>query len=275
MSKKYFAEKLKTVLEVKNRIIKEFGGKPLNYTKLLNEYLGYGRKLKPYLADTFGILNKAVDRGENVVFEGAHGVFLDTDWGTYPYVTASPILPAYIGIGAGVSPRKLTRIIGVAKVYLTRVDTGACPMPTEMKGEIAENLREKAHEYGATTGRPRRLGWLDLVQLRFAARLCEFTELAIIKADIVSGFKSLKVCVGYQYRGRRVDYLDIDTEDLRKVKPVYKEFPGWKEDLDKIREYKDLPKNTRNYLEFIEKFVGVPIKLISVGPSLEATIVKK
>ncbi len=274
LDKKTFHRKLSEVLKVKNRIIKEFGGEEFNHEKMATEYLNYGKKLRPYLADTFEVLNKAITQKKNVVFEGAHGIFLDVDWGTYPYVTASSIVPWNVGAGAGVDPRKLEEIIGVAKVYVTRVDMGACPMPTEMHGKEADFLREKAHEYGATTGRPRRIGWLDLVQLRFAARLCGLTSLAIIKTDILSGYKTVKACVGYRFKNKTVDYLDIDTEDLRKVKPVYKKFLGWDGDLSKIKSYEKLPKNLRRYLEFMEKFTGVPVKFISTGPRAEETIVR-
>ena len=266
--------KLRTALSVKNRIIQAFSGDRLSYKKTLSEYHILGKKLKPYFANTFDILNGAIDKGKNVLFEGAHGIFLDVDWGTYPYVTASSILPSNIGACAGVNPKKIDEIVGVVRVYLTRVDTGACPMPTEMKGKLADELREKAHEYGATTGRPRRIGWNDLVQVRFAAKLCGFTSLAITKPDILSKFKKILICIGYKYHGKTIDYLDIDTEKLRQVKPVYKKFEGWKEDLSEIREYNKLPKNCRDYIEFIEKYTRTPVKYISVGPRLEQTIIK-
>lgn len=274
LDKRVLSEKLKRSLMVKNRIIKEFGGEKFVFQKVLDEYLALGKKLKPYIANSFKILNKAADKGKNILFEGAHGIFLDNDWGTYPYVTSSSILPSNIGAGAGINPKKIDKILGIARVYLTRIDTGACPMLTEIKDKTANFLRKKANEYGATTGRPRRIGWMDLIQVRFAARLCGFTELAITKPDILSGFKTIPVCIGYQYKGKRVDYLDVDTESLRKVKPIYKEFQGWNEDISKIKRYKDLPKNCKIYLEFIEKFTHVPIKYISVGPTLEQTIHK-
>jgi len=274
IDQKMLGIKLKTELNIKNKIIKAFGGKPIGYKKTLSEYISFGKKLKPYFANTFEILNKAVNEGKNVLFEGAHGIFLDNDWGTYPYVTASSILPSNIGAGAGVNPKKIDEVVGIVRVYLTRVDTGACPMPTEMKGKIADEIREKAHEYGATTGRPRRIGWNDLVQVKFAARLCGFTSLAITKPDILSQFKKVLVCTGYKYQGKVVDYLDVDTEKLRQVKPIYKEFEGWDEDLSKIKDYKKLPKNCREYMEFIEQYTGVSVKYISVGPRLEQTIIK-
>jgi adenylosuccinate synthase len=272
---KMLAIKLKSEIQIKNKIIEAFGGEKFDYKKILSEYLALGKKLKPYFANTFEILNDAIDKKKNVLFEGAHGIFLDNDWGTYPYVTASSILPSNIGAGAGVNPKKIDEIIGIVRVYLTRVDTGACPMPTEMKGKLGDILREKAHEYGATTGRPRRIGWNDLVQVRFAAKLCGFTSLAITKPDILTKFKKISVCIGYKYRGKMIDYLDVDTEKLRQVKPVYKEFDGWDEDLTEIRDYQKLPPNCRKYIEFIEQFTHVPVKYISVGPRLEETIVKK
>jgi len=266
--------KLRPAIFIKNKVIKAFGGLEFDHRKTLSEYRSLGQKLKPYFANTFDILNNAIDKGKNVLFEGAHGIFLDVDWGTYPYVTASSILPSNIGAGAGVNPKKIDEVVGVVRVYLTRVDTGACPMPTEIKGKTADLLREKGHEYGSTTGRPRRIGWNDLVQVKFAARLCGFTSLAITKPDILSQFKKVLICTGYRYRGKVVDYLDIDTEKLRQVKPIYKEFDGWEENLSEITEYRKLPKNCRTYIEFIEKYTHTPVKYVSVGPRLEQTIIK-
>lgn len=274
LNKRQYSRKLGEIIEVKERIIKEFGGLRLNKSKLVDEYTKYGSKLKPYIGNTFNLLNNAIDNGKDVLFEGAHGIFLDNDWGTYPYVTASSILPSNIGAGAGVNPKKINKTIGVVRVYVTRVDTGACPMPTEIKGKLAGSIRDKAQEYGATTGRPRRIGWLDLVQVRFAAKLCGFSELAITKSDILSGFKSIPVCIAYKYKGKKVDYLDIDTEDLRKVIPVYKELKGWQEKISKINRYPDLPKNCRNYIEFVEQFTSVKVKIISLGPQKNQTIIK-
>ena len=274
LNKKIYSRKINEILKIKKRIIKEFGGSSLNKVKFVDEYTNYGRKLKPFIGNTFKILNNAVDNGHDVLFEGAHGIFLDNDWGTYPYVTASSILPSNIGAGAGVNPKKIDKTIGVVRVYLTRVDTGACPMPTEIKGKLANFIREKANEFGATTGRPRRIGWLDLVQIRFAAKLCGLSELAVTKADILTGFKSIPVCIGYIYKGKRIDYLDVDTEELRVVKPIYKEFKGWHEDISKIVKYNKLPNNCKEYFEFIERFTSVKIKIISVGPENNQTILK-
>lgn len=272
LDKKTLRNKLGTILGVKNRVIKEFGGEPLKLDQLVNEYFEYGKKLKPSITDTRKLLNLAISKKKNVIFEGAHGIFLDVDWGTYPYVSASSILPWNVGAGAGINPRKLDKIVGILKVYVTRVDTGACPMPTEIFGKFADELRTKAGEFGATTGRPRRIGWLDLVQIKAAVELCGVTELAIVKADILAEVKEIPVCIGYQYRGKKVGWYDVDTEELRKIKPIYKKFAGWKGDFSKMKKYADLPKNLRIYLEFIEKFTGVKIKLISVGPKREQTI---
>lgn len=274
IDRKILSTKLKSIIGIKNKIIKTFNGKTFSHKKVLDEYYTLGKKLKPYFANTFEVLNGAIDKKKNVLFEGAHGIFLDNDWGTYPYVTASSILPSNIGAGAGVNPKKIDEIVGIVRVYLTRVDTGACPMPTEIKGKVADELREKAHEYGATTGRPRRIGWNDLVQVRFAARLCGFTSLAITKPDILSQFKKVLVCTGYKYKGKLVDYLEVDTEKLREVTPIYKEFNGWDEDLTEIRDYQKLPNNCKKYIEFIEQFTHVPVKYISVGPRLEQTIIR-
>lgn len=273
LDKDLFAAKLEKILHVKNKIIKGFGGHELSLSKILKDYSQLLSKLKPFVADTFEILDGALKGKKNILFEGAHGFFLDNDWGTYPYVTASSILPSNIGAGAGVSPSKIDNVVGIVKAYTTRVDSGAGPLPTEIFGKLAEALRTWGGEFGTTTGRPRRIGWLDLVQLKFAVKLAGINYLVLTKGDVLASLRTVPVCVDYKLHGRSVGYLNINSEELKNVIPVYKELPGW-EETKNPKKYKDLPMEFRNYFEFIEKFVGVPIKIISVGPEREQTIVK-
>lgn len=269
-----FSEKLKVAVAVKNKILKAFGAKMFSYQQIKTELSAFAKKIKPYVKEIYYLLNKAEALGQTLLFEGAHGVFLDNDWGTYPFVTASSTLASQILVGAGISPSKITKVIGVAKAYITRVDTGECPVPTEVKGKLGDFLREKGAEYGATTGRPRRIAWFDVNLVKFAKSLNNFNELVLTKLDVLTGLPKIKICLAYQKDGKKVNYLDGDAEFLRKVKPVYEELPGWQEEIGRIKEYRDLPKNCRLYAERIEKLVGVPIKYISVGPQREATILR-
>lgn len=273
LDKELLKQKLSIILKVKNKIIKEFGGNPVSLNETVNSYYKDCLKLKKYIADTYEILNEAVRFKKNILFEGAHGIFLDNDWGTYPYVTASSILPSNIGAGAGIDPRKINEVIGVVKAYSTMVDSGARPFPSEIGGKIGEAIRGWGGEFGTTTGRPRRIGWLDLIQLKFAVKLAGITYLALTKADVLSGLKSINVCVGYKLNGKKVDYLNLNSEQLKKVTPVLKEFLGW-DDIAECKSFESLPKEFKAYISFIEKFVGIPVKIISVGPDREQTILK-
>ena len=270
--KKLFGQKLENILKVKNRIIEEFAGKTISFSEVFNLYQEYFKKLKPYIANTLEILENATASRKNLLFEGAHGIFLDNDWGTYPYVTASSILPSNIGAGSGIDPRKIDQVIGVVKAYATRVDSGAGPFPTEINGKLGDAVRLWGAEFGTTTGRPRRIGWLALVQLSFAVKLCGISFLTLTKADVLSGLKTISVCVGYKLNGKNVDYLDVNSEELKKVTPVYKNFEGWGE-MGDIKTYAKLPKEFKKYIEFIETFVKVPVKIVSIGPDRNQTIV--
>lgn len=271
--KEFFKKKLEGILEIKNKIISQFGGKKLSLSSVLKTSLDQYKKLKPFIDNTFSRLEEAVNKKRNILFEGAHGIFLDNDWGTYPYVTASSILPSNIGAGAGVNPRKLDQIVGVVKAYSTRVDSGAGPFPTEINGKLGDAIRLWGGEFGTTTGRPRRIGWLDLVQLKFAARVAGITQLALTKADVLSSLKQVSLCTAYKLKGKTVGYLDLNSENLKRVMPVYKEFDGW-EDIGNIHTIAKLPAEFKRYINFIEEFMGIPIKIISVGPDREQTILK-
>jgi len=273
LDKKLFGAKLEKILNVKNKIIKEFGGKELSLPKILRDYSIFFSKLRPFIANTFEILNGASEKKKTILFEGAHGLYLDNDWGTYPYVTASSTLPANIGAGAGVSPSKIDSVVGIVKAYTTRIDSGAGPLPTEFFGKLADAIRGWGGEFGATTGRPRRIGWLDLIQLKLAVKLAGINYLTLTKVDVLSSLRTVPVCTNYKLGGRTVDYLDLNAEQLKKVVPIYKDLPGWAE-IGDVRKYNDLPKELKNYVEMIEKFVGVPVKILSIGPERNQTIIR-
>lgn len=274
LNQKVFENRLRENIEFKNKIIKTLGEKELDYQEINKQFSEFREFIKPYITETYTLLNDALNHNKNILFEGAHGLFLDNDWGTYPYVTASSILPSNIAQGAGVNPKHLKNIVAVAKAYMTRVDNGEGPVPTEIKGKLGDFIREKGHEYGATTGRPRRIAWFDIELLKFAKEITGFNQLAITKIDMLTGLKKIKLCTGYKLNGKKINYVDIDAERLREVDPVYEELDSWSDDISKIKKYSLLPKNARIYIERIEKLTGVKAKYISVGPERNATIIK-
>ena len=226
------------------------------------------------ITDTIDVVNGALDEGQTVVFEGAQGTLLDVEFGTYPYVTSSYATIGGVGVGAGVSPRRLDRVIGLAKAFTSRV--GAGPFPTEDTGEIGDRLRGTGEnpwdEYGTTTGRPRRCGWLDLVALGYAARLNGFTELALVKLDVLSGLDELKVATAYRHDGQTRETFPNDATTLEACTPVYETLPGWSEDITRCRAWEDLPANAQRYIQYVEQALGVPVSIISVGRASDATI---
>lgn len=269
-NKKVFSEKLATQLLVKNKILKALGEKPLVQKDIEKQYFNFFKKIKPFVAEPFPILKKAFDSKKNILLEGAQGVFLDNDWGTYPFVTASTVLSGGVTGGAGISPKKIDNIIGVAKAYTTRV--GAGPFPTELFDRDGDKLTEQGKEYGATTGRKRRCGWFDAELLRFAAEINGFTEIALTKLDILDNFPVIKICTHYTLNGKRVSYDYGDANFLSKVKPVYKKMNGWMKETKGTRKYEDLPINAKKYLHELEKQVGVKIKYISTGEKRDEII---
>lgn len=270
MDPKMFSEKLKTQLLVKNKILKALGAKPLSQKEIEKNFSIYRKKIAPYVSETLGILNDSIENNKNIVFEGAQGVFLDNDWGTYPYVTASNVLSGGVTHYAGVAPQKLKNIIGVAKAYTTRVGGG--PFPTELNDKTGEKIREIGAEFGATTGRARRCGWLDLELLRFASKVNGFTAFAITKLDILDSFSEIKVATHYEYKGKKINYEDVLADELHKIKPIYKTFKGWNSKTYGITSFKKLPKEAQDYLNFIEKEIKTPIKYISTGSKRDETI---
>lgn len=268
--KKNFSKKLKVQLLVKNKILKSFGIKALSQRQIEKEYFSLFKKIKPYVLETLPLIQKALDKNEGIILEGAHGSLLDNDWGTYPFVTASTIVTGGATAGAGVPPQKIKNIIGVCKAYQTRV--GAGPMPTEQLNGVGEKLQKEGFEFGTTTGRKRRCGWLDLELLKFVSNINGFTDLAITKLDVLDDFDTIKICTHYSLNGKTVGYTDGDANFLYKVKPVYKTLPGWKTSTKNIKTFSKLPKNARKYIKTIEDFVNVKAKFISIGEERNAII---
>ncbi len=268
-----FEKMYKNILNIKNEEIKRLNGNIINVDESYNEYQMIANEIRPYVVDTIELLNNEVKDGKKLLFEGAQGALLDIDFGTYPYVTSSNPSGGGVCIGSGVGPTSIKEIIGVAKSYSTRVGEGA--FPTEFEDEIAKNIRETAHEYGTTTKRPRRIGWLDGVVLRYSCMINGLTGLSLMLLDVLTGIKTLKVCTGYYLGDKIIHTIPSRIVDFEKVVPIYEELPGWNEDLSNIKVYEDLPENAKNYIAFIEKITGVPVVIISVGADATQTIVRK
>ncbi len=267
-----FKEKLRKNLDEKNQLLKRiYHQKGFSYKKVLAEYSSYGRKMKRYVTNTSFLINQAIDKKKSVLFEGAQGTFLDIDWGTYPYVTSSHPVVGGALTGLGVGPTKIDRVIGVAKAYTTRVGGG--PLPTELPKRLGERIRERGREYGATTGRPRRCGWIDLVLLQSAIQINGLDSLILTKLDVLDELKEIKICTHYRYRGKRIDYFPNSLKALSQCNPQYEILKGWRESISEIKSYKKLPVNAKKYVERIKKLLGIKIALISVGPQRDQTII--
>lgn len=266
-----FRDKLSAILEYKNMILTRLFDEPaLSFGEVYNEYLGYAERLRPFAADTVAMLHTQIEADKCVVCEGAQGTMLDIDHGTFPYVTSSTTVASGACSGAGIGATNVKGVIGIVKAYTTRVGEG--PFPTELLDATGEYLREKGSEYGATTGRPRRCGWLDCVLLRRAARINGATHLVITKPDVLGGLDTLKICTAYEIDGKQTAEFPSDTTVLARAIPVYEEVPGWQEDISSCASWEELPANARAYLARLEELVGVPISTISVGPGREQTI---
>lgn len=272
MHKKQFSEKLIVQLRVKNKIITSLGEKALKQKDIETHLFKLIKKLSPFLKEPFPLLQKALTEDKEMLGEGAQGVFLDNDWGTYPFATASTTLSGGITGGAGIPPNAISNVLGVVKAYTTRVGGG--PFPTELFDDDGEKLRKEGAEFGTTTGRARRCGWFDAELIRFAAQINGFTGIAITKLDVLDNFKTIKICTGYTYKGKKVNYTDGDAYFLENVKPVYKRVSGWRTSTQGITSFDKLPQKAKDYLALLEHHVGVPIRLISTGPEREAIIVK-
>ncbi|CCO25081.1 adenylosuccinate synthase [Maridesulfovibrio hydrothermalis] len=270
---KLLRKKIEVGLQEKNVLFENlFKTEALDPEKVYQDLLPIAERIVPYLGDVSGVIQDMNAEGKMVLFEGAQGVHLDIDHGTYPFVTSSNVVSGNAAAGAGCGPRQLERIIGICKAYTTRVGSG--PFATELFDEVGKTLQKNGHEFGATTGRKRRCGWLDMVILRETARLCDLTEFALTKLDVLSGLKDINICVAYEYRGEKVDYPPQEENSMAEVKPVYETMPGWTEDITTARSYDDLPEAARNYIARIEELSGVKVGIVSVGPDRAQTIVR-
>lgn len=273
LDEKIFREKLETALAEKNPILEKIYGLP-GYTvdQICETYLPYAERLRPYIIESSRYLNEAITEGKNILFEGSQATMLDIDFGTYPFVTSSNCTAGGAITGSGVGPKHIDRVLGIAKAYLTRVGSG--PFPTELPqgDEIGELLCEVGHEYGVTTGRKRRCGWYDAVVVNYAARVNGLTDLAVTKLDVLSVLDTIKVCIAYDVDGVRYTTVPEHQSLFYKAKPVYIELPGWKCDISGVRNYTDLPREAKDYIDLIERLSGVPVSLIAVGPDREQTI---
>jgi adenylosuccinate synthase len=274
LDKAVFRERLATVLEQKNKILTGVYGKsPLSLEDIYRQYSAYADRWAPYICDTAALLAAAIERDDAILLEGAQGVLLDPDFGTYPFTTSSSPTAGGACLGVGLGPGALTHVVGVFKAYQTRV--GAGPMPTELNDETGVKIRELAKEYGTVSGRPRRCGWFDAVAARLSSRINGFTSAAITRLDVLDIMPQLKICTGYKIDGQVINNFPASVVVLEKCLPVYEELPGWEKPTSSIRLFKDLPVNARRYIKRLEELIGCPASLISVGQRRDQTIVRK
>lgn len=260
-----FLSRLKSALEFKNIVLtKVYQSPPLSLEEIYQQYWHYGERLVPLIRETSSIVREAATKGEMVLLEGAQGALLDPDFGTYPYVTSSSPLAGASCIGTGLGPRDIDRVLGIFKAYSTRV--GAGPMPTELKDETGDLIREKAGEYGATTGRPRRCGWFDAVAGRFSVQINGLNDIALTHLDIYDGFPSIKICTAYKFKGETLTSFPGDVSILEACQPVYEELDGWQESIKGIRSFRELPAQALKYISRLEDLLSCPIRLVSIGP---------
>lgn len=271
LDREVFEERLRINLEDKNRqFTKLYDASPMNFEEILEEYYEYGQQIKQYVCDTSVLLNDALDNGKRVLFEGAQGVMLDIDQGTYPFVTSSNPLAGGVTIGSGVGPSKVTKVVGVCKAYTSRVGDG--PFPTELFDEIGSRIREVGREYGTTTGRPRRVGWFDSVVMRHSKRVSGITNLCLNSIDVLTGLETVKICVAYRkLNGEEISHYPASLVELGQCEPVYEELPGWSEDITGCRTLDELPIEAQNYVRRVSELVGVKISTFSVGPDRNQT----
>lgn len=270
LDKDVLEEKLRTNLELKNRLFTKFYEvEGLEFDDIFEKFYAYGQEIAPYVTDTSKILNDVMDEGGKVLFEGAQGVLLDVDHGTYPYVTSSNPVAGGVTTGTGVGPASINRVIGVSKAYTSRVGDG--PFPTELFDEVGNQIREVGREYGTTTGRPRRVGWFDTVVVRHSRRVSGITDLALNSIDVLSGLDTVKICVAYDYNGERITEYPANLHIIEQCKPIYEELPGWDEDITGVRRLEDLPENARKYVERVSELTGIRIATFSVGPDRDQT----
>lgn len=270
LDREVLTKRLHAVVAQKNELLtKIYNHAPLDADALIEEYYAYGQQLKQYVTDTAYLVDEAFRAGKKVLFEGAQGVMLDVDHGTYPYVTSSNPIAGGVTTGVGVGPTNITDVVGVVKAYTSRVGEG--PFPTELLNETGDHIREVGHEYGVVTGRPRRIGWFDSVVMRHSARVSGLTKLSVNCIDVLTGIETLKIATAYELDGKEIKYYPASFKDLERVTPIYEELPGWTEDITKVTKLEDLPENARNYLKRIEELVGVELATFAVGPDRDQT----
>ena len=270
-----FITRLEYNLKEKNAIFKANGLPTIegaDKDALIEQFKEYREQIRPYVKDTLYMVNDAAKAGKKILFEGAQGALLDIDHGTYPFVTSSNTVAAGACTGSGLGPTYIDRVLGIAKAYCTRVGSG--PFPTELLDDVGEAIRQAGHEFGVTTGRPRRCGWFDAVVVRYSALICGLTDLCITKLDIFDDLDEIKICVGYELNGERTDRFPSTTEEIAACKPIYETMPGWKQNTTGIRKFEDLPENAQNYIRRLEELCDVPVSIVAVGPDRKQTIVR-
>lgn len=271
LDRQVLCRKLRANLEAKNELLRRlYSREPLDVEAIIEQYVAFDQMIDPYVTNTVELLNDALEQGQRLLLEGAQGALLDVDFGTYPFVTASHPTAGGACTGLGIPPTAIRGVIGVAKAYTTRVGNG--PFPTELSGEEAEQLRLRGKEYGATTGRPRRTGWLDLVSLRHAVRINGIQELALTKLDVLDSLEEIPVCVAYRIGEKITTVFPTDVQTLERVEPVYEVLPGWKQSTAGVTDYGALPERARAYVAFVSDWLRVPVRWISTGPAREQTI---
>jgi len=263
-------DKITYALDDTNVLLELHGGQSIETSEVLEQMIDCGRRLRPYITNTTHILHQALENKEDILLEGAQGALLDLDHGTYPFVTSSSPTAGGACTGSGIPPTALTHVMGISKAYCTRVGNG--PFPTELHGELGEEIRKIGGEFGATTGRPRRCGWIDLVALKYAARINGMNELTITKLDVLDQLEEVKACIAYKLDGREIDYFPLDTAELERVEPVYETFKGWKTSTNGIKHVRDFPTAAQDFLNAICSFAGVRLTMISTGPDRTETI---
>jgi len=268
-----FREKLTDNLAYYNKLFVLFGKPEFSVEEVIDEYKEYAKVISPFVTDTSLLLNKSFDEDKKVLFEGAQGALLCLDHGTYPFVTSSSPTAASVPLNAGVSPKFINEVVGITKAYSTRVGSGF--FATEFEDEVAHKIREVGHEYGTTTGRPRRIGWIDTVVLRHTKRISGITGLSVMLLDVLSGIETLKICVAYKLNGDIIDYIPASIKEFELCEPVYIEVPGWEEDITKVASFSDLPQNAQGYLNKVSELAGIPLAIFSVGPDRTQTVVLK
>jgi adenylosuccinate synthase len=270
LDKEIFEKRLRSVLKEKNSYFTQiYGVEPLAFEDIFEEYYEYGQQFKQYVCDTSVVLNDAIDAGKRVLFEGAQGVMLDIDQGTYPFVTSSNPVAGGVTIGSGVGPSKISKVVGVCKAYTSRVGDG--PFPTELNNEIGQFIRDAGNEYGTTTGRPRRIGWFDSVVMRHSKRVSGITNLSLNSIDVLTGLETVKICTAYERNGEKIYHYPASLKELAECTPIYEELPGWSEDVTGCKTLEELPENARNYIRRVGELTGVRISTFSVGPDRDQT----